>query len=56
MTAVDFVRASYRRLKLGQSFFGVGHVGFVRAAKLKQSLLTPQIRFCKFKLGALAFR
>ena len=44
-----------RRLGLGEFFFRVGYVGLVRAAEFKQPLLTPQIRFGKFKLGALAF-
>ena len=44
-----------RRFELSEFFFCVVHVGLVRAAELKQSLLTPQIRFGKFKLGALAF-
>ncbi len=44
-----------RRLELGEFLFRVSDVGFVGAAELKQSLLTPQIRFGKFKLGALAF-
>src|SRR6476620_12580551 len=45
----------FRRLKFSQFFLGVGYVGFVRAAEFKQSLLTSQIRFGTFKLGALAF-
>ena len=48
-------RLILRRFKLSEFFFGVGHVGFVRAAELKQSLLTPQIRFGEFKLSGLAF-
>src|SRR2546430_10095620 len=45
----------FRRLELGEFFFRVRYVGFVRAAEFKQSLLTPQIRFGKFKLGGLTF-
>jgi hypothetical protein len=49
----DLINSS--ALKLGEFFFRVSDVGFMRGAELKQSLLTPQIRFGKFKLGALAF-
>jgi hypothetical protein len=50
-----FPASILRRLELGEFFLRVGYVGFVRAAELKQSLLTPQIRFGEFKLGGLAF-
>ena len=40
-----------RALELREFFFRVAYVGSVRAAELKQFLLTPQIRFGKFKLG-----
>jgi len=43
------------RSKFGELFFGVDHVGFMRAAELKQFLLTTQVCFGEFELGALAF-
>src|SRR5205814_7329307 len=53
--ALQFFGLILRRLELGEFFFRVGYVGFVRTPELKQSLLTPQVRFGKFKLGTLAF-
>ncbi len=55
VSPIQFFELILRRFELGEFFFRVGYVGFVRAAEFKQSLLTPQIRFGKFKLGALAF-
>jgi hypothetical protein len=44
-----------RRLEFSEFFLGVDHVGFVRAAKLQQSLLATQVCFGGFELGGLAF-
>ncbi len=44
----------FRRFEFGEFFFGIGDVGSVGATELQQSLLTTQVRFGKFKLGALA--